>query len=585
MPGKIKLLDSSLINKIAAGEIVERPASIIKELVENSIDADSTQIKIFVEHGGIRSICVIDNGFGMSKDDAVMAFERHTTSKISTSEDLNNINTMGFRGEALASIASISYVEMETKTEKDIAGSKIEVEGDILRNMSDVGCHEGTKIIVSHIFYNVPARKKFLKTVNTELMHIINTATQYMIAFPEIAFTLAHNNHILYDFPKTKNIEERIYAIYGDELKGNLLKAEYKVDNKDLYISGYISRPSYSKPNKNYQLVFVNKRGIKSKIVSHAIYEGYHTLLMVDRHPMAIIYLNLPPHQVDVNVHPAKKEVKFVEDKFIHDSVCHAISCTLKNNNYERKAYKEEIINEGSNKDSSLISVGENTQAYASSRAVEKHNLCEYASLFNNEGLADLNTDKDNNILKPLAQIMNSYWIVEDENDTYIIDQHAFHERIMYEKIISSLKNNHFEIQRLLFPINIEVSQEEAAFIKDNLKQFNNFGLDIEYFGGTTFVIKEVPVFLTSSDIKEVLLNIFSEFSMNKTRFNFIEKMAVIMACHSAVRAGDRMSIEEIKSILNEARTIGIHFYCPHGRPAIIKITVEELEKKFKRTS
>ncbi|MBI5417807.1 DNA mismatch repair endonuclease MutL [Candidatus Poribacteria bacterium] len=582
MPSKIKILSDHVVNRIAAGEIVERPASIVKELIENSIDAGSTQIKIFIEHGGMRSICILDNGCGMCKDDTILAFEKHTTSKIESENDLFNIHTHGFRGEALASIASVSKVIMETREESELSGSKIEIEGGILKNAADIGCHIGTKITISNLFFHTPARRKFLKTVNTELSHIINTVTQYILVYPEISFVLAHNNHILYNFPKTKNIEERIYEIYGNDLRDNLIKLDYHVDNIELTISGFISKPSYSKPNKNYQLIFVNNRTVKNKVINHAIYEGYQTFLMVDRHPMTIIYLNIAPHLVDVNIHPTKREVKFADDKIIHSAISQSVANIIKkhiNKNDKEETTKINVFETTKNKPDEYNSstympytpqnISQNkNQEYLISP--DENKICESASAY---ALS----------LRPLAQIKRTYWLVEDDTETYLLDQHAFHERILYEKIILSLKDHYFEIQRLLFPIKIELNIEETAFIKEHLNELTSFGLDIEYFGGTTFVIKEIPTFLFNVDLKDFLLNIYNEFGLDKIKFDFINKTAIIMACHSAIKAGDVISIEEMRGLLRESVKLNIPHFCPHGRPAMVKICTDELEKKFKR--
>ncbi len=575
MSGKIKRLNTDLINKIAAGEIIERPASVVKELIENSIDAESTQIKIFIEHGGMKSICILDNGIGMSRDDAIMSFEQHATSKITSEEDLNNIHTLGFRGEALASIASVSKIYMETKEESEMQGTKLEIDGGSLKNVADTGCHTGTKITVSHLFYNIPARKKFLKSVNTEFGHITNIVIQYMLAFPEINFVLAHNNHILYNFPKTSHIEERIFEIYGDDLKNNLLSINYKADNIGLEISGFISNPTYSKPNKNYQLIFVNGRAVKNKTINHAIYKGYNTFLMIDRHPLAILYLTLPYHLIDVNIHPTKREVKFMEDRIIHEYVSQAVLNALKNND-TKKIEKENI------KYDSLKEPLESYHISNTNQFSENQNSNTEFSLFRNETEKNENSGYET-LLKPLAQIKKNYWILENEADTYIMDQHAFHERILYEKIKLSIKKSHFDIQRLLFPINIEFSIEETYFLKNKLKELNSLGIEIEYFGGTTFIIKEIPVFLIKANLKDFLINIYKEFDPDKNKFDFIDKTAIIMACHSAIKAGDIVKIEEIKGLIDEAEKLNIPYFCPHGRPALVKITSEELEKKFKR--
>lgn len=580
MSTKIKILPEDIANKISAGEVVQRPASVVKELVENSLDAKSTKIVIEIVNAGKNLIRVSDNGEGMSREDAVLAFERFATSKISTASDLDAINSFGFRGEALPSIAAVSYVKLITRTREDMSGTLVKIEGGKIKEVSEVGAAIGTVVEVQNLFFNTPARKKFLKTNITEAAHIYNVVYQHAISHPQVSFKLVHNNQQIINVSASCNFKERILHFLGKELAEDVIPIEFKSDL--IEVNGFLSKPSHTRKDKNAQLIFVNQRPVVNKTITHAIYQGYHTLIPKDKHPIVIIFIKIPPKEVDVNVHPTKREIRFRSEEQIHNLIVQAIRKTLSDANLIRKVTISHQIPASSPKESMIkpAPIQQHEIPLPSPAIIPQQKITPPPS----PTLSSLKFDSE---IQSIGQVFNSYIIAQSKEEIFIIDQHAAHERVLYEKL---MKESHDELslptQILLIPITLETNYKETAILIENLPVFNSLGFEIEEFGQNSFIIRSVPTVLGKSDPKELIFELIYELQFtgkNKTPQEIREKLLISISCHSAVKAGDKLSQEEIESLISQLSQTQLPFTCPHGRPAIIKMSINELEKRFMR--
>lgn len=563
--GLIKILPETLINKIAAGEVVERPASVVKELIENSIDAGADEIIIDILHGGKRLIRVSDNGIGMTKEDAILAFERHATSKIYEEGDLEKIGTMGFRGEALPSIASVSKVLMIT-SKKGASGTRIEIEGGKILRVSEAPPSSGTTVEVRDLFFNTPARLAFLKGLNTELSHIVGIVESEALGHPDISFTLNHNRKVFISLPGAKNFIERIHQIYGRDLVENLLEVRSDPlarDHSKITIVGYISKPPYSRADRSLQAIFINRRPVKNPVISHAIAEGYHSLMMKERYPVAFLFLEVDYKEVDVNVHPTKREVRFRNSSVVHDLIVRTIREAFSENSTEKRI--ERYDSEG---------VKEALEMY-----MRKVDL-----LKEEEGKQigfGFTPKSEMTSKKAFLQAFKTYIVTVNGEGITIIDQHAAHERVLYEK----LRSDKTDIQRLLTPESIELSPKEAIILQESLDLFKDTGIEIEGFGINTFLIRSIPAFLKGSDIKRLIFDILVELGKGRgvSRIDVIERIRTIMACHGAVRGNQSLTSEEMANLLEELKKTELPHNCPHGRPTTVHFGIADLEKLFRR--
>lgn len=559
---KIKVLSDETINKIAAGEVIERPASVVKELVENSIDAGATQIDIEINSGGKNLIRVIDNGSGMDKNDASLAFERHATSKISSADDLFRISTLGFRGEALPSIAGVSKVELVTRTKEMDSAVRIRIEGGKLLEVKDTGAPSGTVISVKNLFFNTPARRKFLKSNTTEISHIINIVSQYSLIYTRCGFKLTHNDECLIEIFLKDTILDRIRVLYGNEAAEGVL--ELRNETEGIKIHGYAGVPTLNYPTRSYQIVFVNKRPIVNRAISYGIFNAYSTLVPKGRFPAVFLFLDINPESIDVNVHPTKKEIRFGDDRVIQEIV--------KNSIFRSLNIKETDVIEAGMPDK--VSFGNlehtpfnNTQNLWSIQ--ESSPLMEAPSNYK------------------LIQLHNSYIINETDDGFEIIDQHAVHERIIYEKLKLSVSGKKQDSQRLLLPINVELTAAEEKILKGQIDFFSEIGFGIEEFGLRTFIVDMIPSFMDKVDIVKFLKDVLSEIKENEkavSHDNVKDGIMKLVACRSAIMQGDKLDSFQTQRLLKEWGELRFPYTCPHGRPAVIKITKREMEKKFQRT-
>ena len=622
---KIKRLPEIIANKIAAGEVVERPVSVVKELLENSIDAESTRIRIDIEKGGTQLVRLSDNGIGMHRDNALLSLERHATSKIFTDDDLFSIKTLGFRGEALPSIAAISKMTLVTRPSSSELGTEIQVEGGKVVNVNNVGAPSGTFITVKDIFFNTPARKKYMKTTRTETAHIIDYISNIAVGFPSIHFKLFHNGKSIKNWPQAKDVSVRVADILGDDLYKKLFPISYQ--NEHVSIEGYVASPETSRKSSN-SFLFVNGRAVKDRLINHAIFEGYRGRLLKGQHPVVVLFLNVPFEDVDVNVHPAKHSVRFVHQGSIHQAVVKAIQKGLLKTNrkpwqpqaekeiptdnhlqqqFDNKTYKDEQHLSKNDQNSDIpkkIIYGNQNKLIESYESDAVHEKQLQPDFFNkNETKEKTNTtllpQSESEIktqvsgraikfkfLNVIGQLHKTYIICENEHAMFLLDQHAAHERIIYERLKDALFSSKLPVQRLLMPETIELTHQQSIIFSDLIPELQKIGLDINHFGGNTFVVQSVPDILTGKDINKLLIEIADTLPGVKSTVPIdqaIDDCIMLMACHSAIRSGQTLSIIEIKTLLNELDNCRNPSQCPHGRPTCIQWDGTFIEKKFRR--
>lgn len=597
--GRIHVLGENISNKIAAGEVIERPASVVKELVENSIDASSTSITVEINNGGISYIRVTDNGSGMADDDAKVAFIRHATSKITTESDLSIIKTLGFRGEALASIASVSQVEMHTKPKDDTFGTRAVYDGGECQAIESAGCPDGTTIIVKNLFYNTPARLKFLKKDSREGAAISEIMYDLALSRPDISFKYISNGKLVFNTPGDGNLKNTVLVLYGKDIYNSLIKVSYK--GNILSISGFIGSPDSARSNRNYQMFFINNRYIKSRMLSAAVDNAYKTYLMVNKFAFCILFISIYPDLVDVNVHPTKAEVRFQDEKEVFSAVFNTVRNGLagevlipKNSMEVKKAVVEQMKVEDVPDYSRCEAIKEE---HFDNNGINKINIpqnidniekvytpVEDVSIGSDDALTD---DGAHSLMPPLViigQCHLTYILCQGPDGLYIIDQHAAHERILYEKFRNSFEKGGVASQKLLSPLVVELVPKEINIIKDKLKTLEKLGFEIELFGSNAVMLRSVPILFGEPILKKFFIETVDLMDENASSSkSSVDRILYTMACRSAVKANDKLDITEMEELVRELRKTQNPYNCPHGRPTIIRITRLELEKKFKR--
>jgi len=587
---KIKVLPENLANKIAAGEVVERPASVVKELVENALDAGARRIVVEVQSGGTKLISVSDDGHGMGQDDAILSLERHATSKIKDADGLAAISTLGFRGEALPSIASVSRLRLTTSVGDGSAGTLLVVEGGRLVNVREVGAPRGTAIEVRDLFFNTPARLKFLKSVETESGHIAAFVEKAALAHPGVHFRLTNNGRDGLDCPPVKDVKDRVAQVYGREFADRLIAMRY--ESGHYRVSGFISAPGVSFRDRSYQELFINNRPVKSPAVTRAVYDACQSLLMKDRHPASIIYLDMDPRDLDVNVHPAKREVRFADNGAVHRAVFEAVKAAY--TGVEAGAAPAETFDGTPYKDR----VMEAAEAYVSGasgrpdyfpRADIAHRQEAMSFPRGRMEIKDMPGDGGPVVQQygnAPVQVADSYIVVPSGEGFMVIDQHAAHERVQYEKVKARHGKQGALSQGLLVPVQLELTAKEAALMEGLLPELNDIGLEVEHFGGGSFMVKSKPLFLDKVDVKELVMGILSDMDESDIKGSvegMREKVYQLMACKSAVKAGQRLHPEAISRLIKQLFECEMPYTCAHGRPTVVRFGLGELEKMFKR--
>lgn len=647
---KIALLSQETIDKIAAGEVIERPSSVVKELVENAIDAGSTAITVEIKEGGISFIRITDNGSGIESSEVPLAFLRHSTSKIRSAEDLLCVHSLGFRGEALSSIAAIARVELITKTADALTGTRYLIEGSKEIAKEEIGAPDGTTFLVRDLFYNTPARRKFLKTAQTEGTYISDMLEKLALSHPDISFKYINNNQTRLHTSGNGNRKDLIYHIYGREIASSLLEVNFKCDY--FALTGFIGKPSINRGNRNYENYFINGRYIKSTLLSKAIEEAYKSFLMQHQYPFTVLYFTFEGETLDVNVHPTKMELRFGNNQEIYKELCDALYAVLSHRELipevpvteEKKqkfehVYKDPIpepfekrrINEIRSAATAAVkepvaSYGNPTQPKASMPVIKQPDVtpashpgviavtpnpkfeqpvnktAEPEKTVTEQPVAQQQMQNPTQVTlesissdfltrdakkkhRIIGQLFKTYWLIEYEDKLYIIDQHAAHEKVLFERTMARLNQKEYTSQTISPPIVLSLDAKEQEMLEKYLPQIQKLGYEIENFGGREYMISAVPDNLFHIDMKDLfieMLDDFSDISGRATPELILEKVAT-MSCKAAVKGNDALSLPEIDALIEELLTLENPFNCPHGRPTIISMSKYEIEKKFKR--
>ncbi|MCK4622167.1 MAG: DNA mismatch repair endonuclease MutL [Desulfuromonadales bacterium] len=606
METKVHLLPEELCNKIAAGEVVERPSSVVKELLENSLDAGATDLLVELESGGKKLIRIADNGSGMNRQDAFLSLERHATSKIRTDADLFALHTLGFRGEALASIASVSRFLLKTCADDQGLGQLIYAEGGAIKRAEEVGLPQGTVVEVRNLFFNLPARRKFLRKEQTELSHAADVVTKLALANPAVSFRLQHNGRILLDLRREKGVRERVAALLGRSLLKDLLVLDQQA-GADLRITGLISQPQLNRSSTSHIYTFINGRYIRDRVVQHAVMQGYRHLLMKGRYPVVVLFLQIDPAQVDVNVHPTKHEVRFREQALVHDFIADSLQQALRPADWVEKSAEEteDTVRRETYPASVKSPVGtikETDPRYRiqSQQVVRPESKQppvalskEIASAGNNSfsfseqlSLPSVDTGGFFSTLQILGQYHQSYLLCQDGDDLILIDQHAAHERIGFEKLRRSYEVGRIPGQALLFPEILELDFRSATALSENLPELEKLGFEVEPFGGKSFALKSVPQLLSHQDVGKLVIDVALELEKigraGQLR-DSLDEILILLACHGVIRANQALTREEIKALLLELDQVDFRANCPHGRPVMQRLSLTEIERLFRR--
>lgn len=631
----IAILNQETIDKIAAGEVVERPCSVVKELVENAIDAGATAITVEIKEGGISFIRITDNGCGIERDQVAVAFYRHSTSKIRSAEDLLTVKSLGFRGEALSSISAVARVELITKTYDELTGTRYVIEGSKELSNEEIGAPDGTTFIVKDLFYNVPARRKFLKTAQTEGSYISDMVEKLALSHPDISFKFINNNQTKLHTSGNGNRKDIIYHIFGREISSSLLEVKHECEY--FKVEGFIGKPVITRGNRNYENYFINGRYVKSNILSRAIEEAYKSFLMQHQYPFTVLYFTFFS-ELDVNVHPTKMELRFDNNNEIYVELCDTIYAILSHKEMIPEVpvdstpapkkivheYKEPIPEPFEKRRINDIRAAESRSVYGQSMTAAAKDFSAIkpepakssaSALVANTGnsvepkpetstvayepaqivtatqqtLGDYDkvflTESSKKQFSIIGQLFKTYWLIEFEDKLYIIDQHAAHEKVLYEKTMARLANKDFTSQRISPPIVMTLDARESEMLEKYRPQIEQFGYEVEHFGGKEYMISAIPDNLFHIDMKDLFIEMLDDFSNATGRQtpDIITEKVASMSCKAAVKGNDKLTLPEINELIDELLSLDNPYNCPHGRPTIISMSKYEIEKKFKR--
>jgi len=571
----IRVLDTQIASQIAAGEVVERPASVVKELVENSLDANASQISIETTGGGVSLIRIMDNGVGIPSGEVELAFNRYATSKIGNMEDLESITSLGFRGEALPSIASVAQVDIVTCAADESLGTYISLQDGMAVKQESQGRSQGTTITVRNLFRRIPARLKFLKSLTTENSHIANVVSQYALAFPEVKFALSIDGKEKLRTTGSGQQIDSVIQIYGIEVARNMLEFgnqdrewESEPATSAPLVTGMIGSPVVSRSNRSYLSFFVNRRWISSRLLAWAVEQAYHGLLMQGKHPVAVINISLTPKEVDVNIHPTKTEVKFQNEHQVFSTVQRVVRRTLIEPTALPKIEEVATTYEAPPESRQILQVSTATRSSG------------HPSLSPSTAPHTLTVSLP--VLRVLGQLSKSYIIAEGPHGLYLIDQHAAHERILFEKIKHQMSNKETEVQGLLEPVTFEVTPKHDEVLKSRYENLAEFGFSIEPFGDRTYLVRAIPALLDKKDWMGMVRELLDSASEGD-KSDWMEKIAISMSCHSAVTAGQTLTDDEMRELIRQLEQVAIPQTCPHGRPTLIHLSSGQLEKEFGR--
>ena len=590
--GQIRILDQNMINMIAAGEVIERPASVVKELVENSVDAGATKITVTIEDGGRKLISITDNGCGMDADDLAQAFEPHTTSKIKTSSDLLGISTLGFRGEALASIASIAQVRAVSRTKDSTGANCIEIDCGNKTGVSPCSADFGTTVQIRDIFYKLPARRKFLKTANTEMGHITEQFTRIALANENLDLTLIRNGKELYRLSDKEDLRRRITELFpmsSNDISENLIEAES--GEKGLHVHALMGKPLISRTNNRFQYVFLNGRFIRDKFISHAIKEAYRGLLEPGRFPVVFLFIRMSFEDYDVNVHPTKIEVRFYNANLVHSQILGALREKLLGTDLEMPGRLPDLQN-SQGTSSHSPPVRDSRIADAMAEFFRKHRPVQMQQQLGFRQTSPGNVhavsrEKSVQYDRKYLQIHDSFIVAQTEDGFVIIDQHALHERIIYEDLCRRIRKNKLQSQRLLIPESFEVTVSGAEALKTNAELTDKLGIELVPFGPRTMAVQAFPILLSSVqplDFVQDLIDLLDRKDAGLDAERLLDEVLNMAACKAAIKAGQKLTDGEIEQLLSDRQNAESASRCPHGRPTTIKFSISDLEKQFKRT-
>lgn len=601
MADQIRVLSEKLANMIAAGEVIERPASVVKELVENAIDAGGERISVEIKAGGKQLMRVMDDGGGMSREDAVLAFERHATSKIAGEDDLYRIGTFGFRGEALASIASVARVDLTTNTKGEAAGTRVRIDGGSAPKVTDAGRAPGTTVAVSQLFYNVPARRKFLRTTGTETRHVVSVVSSIAMAYPGIAFTLTVDGRDTLSLPAVSNTYTRAQAVMGNTLMNQMIPVTF--DDDLVKIHGFISRPDAARVSRTHQHLYINLRPVSSRALNRAVFEGYGSILPRERYPVSIVFLNIDLDQVDVNVHPAKREVRFSDESRVYERLLRAIRLALQNSDVvpvfetdtpdisglapaaapgaepapdqdPAMARRTQIDLFGPARGIDGDPSGEWTYTPADServaddegakRTVREHNDAEMVSLW---------------------QLHNAYILAQVKGGFMLIDQHAAHERVLFERALKTMGHETAPSRQLLFPVTLDLMVPQIALVREHFDHFARLGFNVKLFGEQTVVVDAVPCMASNQEVDTLFHRMIENLQeMPEKNLKAEERIALTFSGYAGIRKGDPLSQQEMNSLVNDLFATEMPYVTPSGRPTVVRMPLEEIERRFNRS-
>ena len=615
---EIMLLNQETIDKIAAGEVVERPSSVVKELVENAIDAKATAITVEIKEGGTSFIRITDNGCGIEKAQVPLAFLRHSTSKIRNVEDLLYIHSLGFRGEALSSIAAVSQVELITKTYDELTGTRYVIEGSKETELEEIGAPDGTTFIVRNLFYNVPARRKFLKAAQTEAGYINDLMERMALSHPDISFKFINNGQTKLHTSGNGNQKDLIYHIYGRDITSSVLNVSQ--ENALFKVTGFIGKPVISRGNRNYENYFINGRYIKSALIAKAIEEAYRGFMMQHQYPFCVLYFEMDSELLDVNVHPTKMELRFSQNEEIYQALFEIIRNTISHrdfipevpvkeepkeaapliakdlpepfesrriqqvspSSYEKKSSTDAFFSRMKPNEKSPLTVQEENLFELPPKKPEKETYVQQSLESVKPSFLTEDARKKHRII---GQLFDTYWLVQFEDKLFIIDQHAAHEKVLYERTMEKVKNMSFTSQAISPPVILTLNNEEERALLKYKEQFRTFGYETEHFGGKEYAITSVPADFTDIDMKAMFIDMLDDFTniSGKEAPQLILEKVASMSCKAAVKGNHSLSRPEIETLIDDLLQLDNPYNCPHGRPTIISMTKYEIEKKFKR--
>ena len=568
--GLIRILSEKVASQIAAGEVVERPASVVRELIDNSIDSGASRILIKIENGGRNLIRVADNGAGMDRDDLLLCAERHATSKINELSDLFSVRTLGFRGEAIPSIAAVSRMAITSRTPDQLAGFRLKLQGGKIKEIEETGAPLGTTVEVKDLFFNTPARKKFLRSAPTETDHIVDTLSRIALPFTKLSFRLDDRDKILLSLPSVDSDVSRLSALFGHEVAGSMIPMMKEIQG--LRLSGYLSPPEWDRARGDHLFMYVNRRSVRERLLTHAVIEGYGSRLMKGRYPYAVIFIEIDPALVDVNVHPAKQEVRFHQNRLVHEAV---------------KTVVEEILRQQA---AALFRVPSSASEGAMERVGRiEEPIGEYASTPAEVTISREPEPQVQLMIKEspvvLGQLKETYILCETKEGLLLVDQHAAHERRVFEKLKKSYDSATLECQPFLIPPTVEFSPSESRTILKKMEELSQLGITLEHFGGSTFMVRSVPNILVDvhweSFLREILPLLEEQGAVKGDQV--VESLLSLMACHGAIRAGQRLSKEEMIALVEQLDEVEVPTNCPHGRPVFKRLSFYEIEKMFRR--